>query len=113
MEKYKITSFHDVVVDDYENGEGETANFYVLDKIINANTPFEAVKQYFEDFLYFGFNVGNAIVEQTDLFYSVLVDEDNSEASIEQQNLWKDGKLKLYANNIRVMCEKLTLVTIK
>lgn len=112
MAKYKITTFHDVYVDEYENGEGEHRNFYVMDKIIHADSPINAVKKYFDDVLYYQFSVGNAIVEQSDLFYSVLVNKDNEEASLNEQADWKGGKLELYANNIRLLCEELVTVKI-
>ena len=121
MKKFIISSTHEVYKDDYNDGETDYVNGYSLkSKIINSETTKEAIQKYFEDELYYKFNVDYAYIDHEEdidaskntLNYSVLVDNENSEASEEEIELWKKDKLELYANNIFLTVHELTEATI-
>jgi hypothetical protein len=121
MKKFIISSTHEVYKDDYNEGETDYVNGYSLkSKIINSETTKEAIQKYFEDELYYKFNVDYAYIDHEEdidaskntLHYSVLVDNENSEASEYEIELWKKGELELYANNIFLTIHELTEATI-
>lgn len=108
MKTYIVKTMHDVYVDDYNEGEGKHVNSYDLKEEVKAETPQDAVQQYFEKHLGYKFAINNAYIphkEEEDapknvLHYSVLVDEENVEASKEDIKLWQEGKKELYSNSI-------------
>lgn len=108
MKTYIVKTMHDVYVDDYNEGEGKHVNSYNLKGEIESETPQDAVQQYFDRHLGYNFAMNNAYVphkEEEDapknvLHYSVLVDEENVEASKEDIKLWQEGKKELYSNSI-------------
>ena len=120
MKRYYIVSHHDVYIDDYEKGELENVNYYNIKEFVVAETPREAIKKYFDEILCYSFSISSAIIthEEDDdepinrLEYSVLVDDENIEASELERLLWKEGNKKLYSNNISLYIEELTPVKI-
>jgi hypothetical protein len=121
MKKFIISSTHEIFKDSYTDGQTEYVNGYSLkSKIINSETTREAIQKYFEDELYYKFNFDYAYIDHKEdidaskntLHYSVLVDNDNNEASETEIELWKKGKLELYANNIFLTINELIEATI-
>ena len=120
MKTYNIKTRHDIYIDNYKEGQGEHANFFDMEDKIIAETPRQAIEKYFEDILYYSFSFENAnIAHEEDedepkntLNYSVLVNEDNSEANEMQKKEWKKNKIKLYSNNIHLTITQLIEVTI-
>ena len=121
MKKFIISSTHEIFKDSYTDGQTEYVNGYSLkSKIINSETTREAIQKYFEDELYYKFNFDYAYIDHEEnidaskntLHYSVLVDNENSEASKEEIELWKKDKLELYANNIFLTIHELIEATI-
>lgn len=120
MRKFLINSVHDCHLENYEHGELQYVNGYNQEAVINAENPREAISKYFENELYYNFSFENAVVlheqeEEDDnnknkLFYDVLVDVENSEASKKDIELWKEGKIQLYSNSIHLtICEVLPI----
>lgn len=109
MKTYFIESIHFVYVDNYNEGEQEQKNCYDQKAMIKAENPRQAIEKYFETQLFFSFNFESAAVrheeegEEADninkLDYSNLVDEENSEATENEREQWKQGKKVLYSNN--------------
>ena len=109
MKTYFIESLHFVYVDNYNEGEQEQKNCYNQKAMIKAENPREAIKQYFETQLFFSFNIEYAAIRHEEegeeseninkLDYSNLVDEENSEATENEREQWKQGKKVLYSNN--------------
>jgi len=120
MRRFQIVSNHDIYVDDYNKGELDNVNWFKMDSIISANDTNEAIQKYFNDVLYYSFNIDGAYIPHTEddsvskniLHYSVLVDVDNNEASENEIELWKESKLKLYVDNIHITIHELIEVTI-
>lgn len=103
MKYYKVKSYHDVYVDDYNNGEGENVNSYVLNGEVQADSLKEAVNAYLNDNL--GYNLGfencEVCPEDKNLVQtSCLVDADNLEPSNTMFEAWRAGTVKLYSNHI-------------
>ena len=109
---YKVSSSHDVNVDDFEQGELEHANYYELSDEVKATDWKDAIQKYFNEFLCFDFDIKHSYIDEENntLQYSNLVDNDNIEVSPRQKDLWKEGKLKLYSNNTLVTVEQITKV---
>lgn len=109
---YKVSSSHNVNVDDFKQGELEHANYYELSDEVEATDWKDAIQKYFNEFLCFDFNIEYSYIneENNTLQYFNLVDINNIEASPRQINLWKEGKLKLYSNNTLVTVELMTKV---
>ena len=120
MKTYFIESTHDVYIDNYTEGETTNVNFYHIKQNVKAENPREAIKKFFEEILYYKFNFENAIISNEEdenepinrLEYGVLVDEENSEASPYDVELWKENKLTLYANNISIYIYELQPIKI-
>lgn len=120
MKTYKINTEHIIYVDSYEEGELNQVNAYSLDKEVKADSPKQAIEKYYEDFLYYSFSWGGALLpheeeeteEKNTLHYSVLVDEENCEASETEVNEWKQEEKVLYSNNIFLTIHELKEVEI-
>ena len=104
MKTYKIETTHEVFIDKFNEGELDFVNAYSLSGEVKAENPENAIVEYFKNQLYYDFNMNNAYVphqeEETEtkntLHYSVLVDNDNNQASGYDVESWKavivDGK---------------------
>lgn len=110
MKTFKIKSVHSVCVDNFIEGEGDEVNSYIISDEVKATNVKEAIEKYFQSVLYYDFDFSLAEVDGGQLYYSVLVDKDNSKASKNQIELWKKDELVLYANNISVVAYELTLI---
>ena len=116
MKTYSIKTGHDIYIDSYNEGEGKQVNFYTLEGEVKADNPTQAIEQFFETTLYYNFNMANAYIDdeiKNILHYSVLVDEENVEASKNEIELWKEGKKVLYSNNISLYIYELVEVKIR
>ena len=108
MNTYIIKTSHEIEIDKYKEGLTNYVNSYSLKSEIKAATPREAIQKYFDEYLYYNFDIKSAYIlheeekgEATNiLFYDVLVDEENNEATENQRKLWKKDKLTLYNNSI-------------
>ena len=110
MKTFKIRSAHDIYIDDYEQGELDRVNGYTVTNEVEANDVWEAIEKYFETTLYYNFKKDNASKSdevENELHYSVLVDVENLEANEGQIEKWKQGKEKLYSNNITITVYKI------
>ena len=109
MKNYKITSIHDIYEDSYNEGELNFVNGYDLSKEVKANNLKEAVKTYFENFLYYSFDIKYADILENRLNYSVLVDEENFQIGENEEiyKQWKEDKVKLYSNNISIKVQEI------
>jgi hypothetical protein len=115
MKKYIISTIHRVFVDSYNEGEQEYANGYDIKSNVNAENVREAIEKYFESTLYYKFNFKDAYIDDENkntLHYSVLVDDENNEASEEEIALWREEKKRLYSNNIILTVSELIEVEI-
>ena len=120
MKTYSIKTGHDIYIDSYNEGEGKHVNYYDIKAEVKAENPTQAIEKYFEDTLYYNFNMNLAYIAHEEdedqpvnvLHYSVLVDEENAEASVEEVELWKEGKKVLYSNNIYLSIYELVEVKI-
>ncbi len=110
MKKYFIKSEHEVNIDTYKDGELENVNYYSLNSFITAENARQAIEHYFENVLYYDFDFKYSIFKDGVLFYSVLVDVDNQQATKNQIKVWKTGKNTLYSNNISVRISECTEV---
>lgn len=113
MKKFQINSIHTVYVDDFKTGEGDFVNGYTMEATIKAETPMDALKSYFKNELYYNFKDGDLTVDGDYIDYSILVDTDNAEATPQEIESWKEGKITLYANNISIEIFELTKVTLE
>ena len=113
MKKYFITSQHDVCIDSYKDGELENVNYYSIDSFISAENAKKAIDLYFENVLFYDFSFENADFEDGILYYSVLVDAENIQATFKDIQVWRMGKKKLYSNNISLkICECIDITNI-
>ena len=120
MRTFSITSIHDVYVDDYNQGELEHVNWYKLQEIVSANDTKEAIQKYFNDYLFYDFDIDHAYIPHIEdesenknvLHYSVLVDVESCQASSYDVVSWKEGRLKLFSNNINIIIQELIEVEI-
>lgn len=116
MNNYKISSFHEVNINSYEEGELNHINNYSVDAEIKADSVDEAVQKYFAEILFydfdskmFGFSEDNKI-----LYCSYLVDEDNNEVHVNSvlYERFKRSEIDLYNNNVSLTVEELKQVEI-
>ena len=108
MKKYIIKTNHEIEKDEYNNGLTDYVNSYNLEEKIQAETPREAIQEYFDKYLYYSFDFKNAYIfhleddseEKNVLCYDTLVDDESFEATESQKELWKKGEKTLYNNRI-------------
>jgi hypothetical protein len=120
MNTYIIKTSHEIEIDTYNEGITNYVNSYSLKSEIKAATPREAVQKYFDEYLYYNFDIKSAYIiheeEENEaknvLLYDVLVDEENNEATENQKKLWKKDKLTLYNNSIYLEIFLIQLTTI-
>ena len=120
MKTYFIKTNHEVFIDKFNEGELDFVNAYNIEAKIKAENPREAIKKYFENELYYKFDFENTYIphaeeeteEKNTLHYTVLVDVDNSEASVQEVEEWKEDKLTLYSNNIFLTIYELNAVEV-
>ena len=106
MKNYYIKANVEVVIDDFNEGEGERVNNWDAKSIIKAENPMEAVKTFFEKILYFSFEEENADIEHelngvNVLQYSNYVDEENSELAADSKEMaeFAQGKQTVFVAN--------------
>ena len=63
MKKYYIKAQVDVYIYDSKEGEGEQVNYWEANSYIEAESPMEAAKTFFEKILYLSFEKENAHIE--------------------------------------------------
>ena len=112
MKTFKITSYHEVYIDSFKEGELNHVNHYSLNANIQSETLREAIESYFENELYYSFNFEESEIDEDKKFiqWNVLVDNENSEVNDTDSVFaqWKKGKKTLYVNNISVCAELVT-----
>lgn len=112
MNEYLIRSYHTVSEDSYNDGELDYVNGYELSCFVKAIDPSKAVKEYIERKLYYKFNP--RFIDKSDddisVYYNVLVDVDNAEATESEYELWKQGKIKLYNDSIRIEVYSVSII---
>lgn len=93
----------DVYEDDYLEGEGEHVNYwcdtYNCSGVLSVEDAIEAL---FKHRLWYNYNPEHKAVYENTIHYSVMVDNDNAEASVNELTEWKKGNLKLWVNNISI-----------
>ena len=110
MKNYLIECEHNIYVDSYEQGEGENVNNFDTKGEYKAENPTEAIEKHLLS-LGYSFNKDYIQVDEEEsgkVWYSVLCDVENSEATESQKNAWKKDKLTLYANNMTLYVYELT-----
>jgi hypothetical protein len=112
MKTYEITTTHDVYTDNYEDGQTKHVNWYQQTSKQKANSPREAIENHFNNTLYLPFNFDRAEPndENTILYWSNLVDENNEQPTTGDIERWKNGTRELYANNIQIEIKELTTI---
>ena len=102
METFLIECSHNIYVDNYENGELDNVNNFDTDGKYSAGSVYEAIEKHLYSLGYdFNKDFCQLDEEQTNVvFYSVLVDVENYQASSYDILSWKENKLNLYSNNM-------------
>lgn len=113
--EFYVKALIDVHDYSYEDEELDFVNSYKRDSIIEALNANEAIKEFFNNDLYFSVDLENLEFEEhySYFVYGVLCDVDNNEVS-ENSTLfkeWKKGKINLYNNYIQLSIYELNLVT--
>lgn len=105
MNTYLIKSFHDVYLTSYKQGELKHVNCYDVKAEVKADNEAEAIRQYFENTLYFSFKPEFAQVDEdepTKLWYDNIVNVENEEATTNEIKVWRMGKSTLYNNTTQL-----------
>jgi len=114
MNRYQISSYHEIYEDNYEEGEFDQVNSYDIGPwVIKADTPMEAIAKYYNDYLHREFKpeyVTSDDEQANTLYDSFLEDESGLKPTEYERNEWKEGRMKLYANNATIFVHELTPV---
>ena len=78
--KYTVTANHDIVVDDYNDGELESIRSHTQIDTFEAKDPLEAIEKYFE-FIGYTYASERSEIDGDTLFYSVHVNGHDVEPS--------------------------------
>lgn len=102
MKTFLIECAHDIYVDNYENVELDNVNNFYTNGKYSAGNVYEAIEKHLYSLGYdFNKDFCQLDEEQTNVvFYSVLVDVENYQASNYDILAWKKNKLDLYSNNM-------------
>jgi hypothetical protein len=106
MKTFLIECEHNIYVDNYEQGEGENVNNFDTKGTFKAENAAEAIGKHLSS-LGYSFNPEYMQEDEEEgnenkIWYSVLVDAENSEASENQKDKWKKDKLVLYSANLTI-----------
>lgn len=114
MKKYEIESFHHVCDIDFEKGESDQESSYDSIESIYASDWEEAIDIYLEKHLYTKLNFYDLElnVEYNCFECSFLQTIYGIEASIDELELWKNGKLKVQSNSFQLIISEITRITI-
>lgn len=110
MKNYYIKTWHEVHEDSFENGELDHVNSYNMSDIIKANDPKEAIDQYINKVLGYTYDVDEIQVDES-IYFDVLVDKNNMQASVDQVEAWTKGKTKLYNDYVIIEIHELNQIT--
>lgn len=114
MIEYLIKSYHEIYVDDYNEGELDMVNVYIHSAKVFSNSPIDAIKDYFNTQLHYSFDESLVCTDAEDslnvVWYNIMVNQFNDEAEESEIELWKKGELTLYNNSIRIEIYKVTPV---
>lgn len=113
MKNYIVKSFHEIFVDDYNEGEGKHVNGYALSGEVQANNPKEAITAYLRDNLGYNLDFNNCEVspEEGNLVQtSCLVNNDNIQPTNSEVKQWEAGNVELYSNRIDMFVYEVTEV---
>lgn len=115
LNTYKVTSRHDVYIDNFVNGEESYVNSYKLSSEVDAINWKDAIKKYFEDYLFYTIDLARGYIDNDNntFHYSNLVNADNIEADENELKQWRENKLTLYSNNTVVTVVQLINVNLK
>ena len=101
--EYLLKYSCDVYENDYLEGEGNNANYWCdTYNCSGVGSPEEAIEALFKHKLWYNYNPEHRYVEDSIVHYSVMVDCENEEASVNEIVEWKKGNLKLWVNNIAI-----------
>lgn len=101
LQEYYIKSFHTVSEYGYNEGELNFYNDYTIKEIIKAENVVSAIEKYINKILGYEFDIQE--IEQDEelgFYYDILVNKKNLQASCNEVENWKKGKLKLYNDYI-------------
>lgn len=109
MKTFILNCHHSIEVDSYQNGELENVNNFDTNGQYKTETPIEAIEKHFYSL---GYNFDKNYIdtdeeEENKIFYSVLCDEENDEATESQIELWKKDEKILYSNNMIIYVYEL------
>lgn len=109
--KYYIKSWHDVHEYSYKDGELNNVNNYNMSDIINADNPKDAIDKYISKILGYMYDIDNIENEGEMIYFDMLVDSDNMQATNEQVQAWKQSKVKLYNDCVSIEIYELNKIT--
>jgi hypothetical protein len=103
---YIIKANVDVYEDDYSYGEADYVNSWSESHEVVADSEIEAISKSMEKMCY---SLDTKYLDNDDGIYrySVIVDDDNCEASLVEIEAWKLGDKKLYSANINFAVYKM------
>ena len=113
MAQFRIKSYHDVCTDSFEHGQGDTVNFWETSRIIDAETPAEALRNYYEREIFKIFDPEKIMIDGMDIFDGFMVDEDGVLASDLEIEMFMKGERELFAENIRLHVWQLTPIEVR
>ena len=115
MKTFLIKNSVEIFQDSYKDGRGEYVNYFSKKAEIKAETPLEALQQFFEKEMYFSFDEKQLDEEPHCLRYSNLVDESNIEVlegSLKFEE-FKKGLCDLYSAESSIKIYELTPIKIE
>lgn len=109
MKKYYVKAGVEIYVDNFNEGEGEQVNYWDANSFIEAESPMEAVKTFFEKILFFSFEEENAHIDDelngvNVLQYSNYVDAENCELAADSKEMaeFAEGKRTVFVANSHI-----------
>lgn len=92
----------DVYEDDYEEGEGKYVNGWNHNEAKGTIVKASELVKWLHDNYYLPEDKSAYALSDGKIFTSMLVDENNDEASESEKDAWKKGKMKLYRANYSI-----------
>ena len=109
VKKYYVKAGVAIYADNFNEGEGEQVNYWDANSFIEAESPMEAVKTFFEKILYFSFEEENAHINDelngvNVLQYSNCVDAENCELAADSKEMaeFAEGKRTVFVANSHI-----------
>ena len=113
--KYHIVSYHNVMEDSYEHGEGQWVNSYIREARVDAKDVKSALEKFYETVLGFAFHEVSLYfdTEENVIRDATTVNFENIEMDNSELKKWRNGEIKGYVDSFHIVVYEMEVIDLK